>query len=71
MKLPRIRLTREQIAARLQLEVAQDGRSPVARRYGVGDSYITAVIRGERPASARLAQAMGYERVMLYLRDSA
>ena len=61
-------MTETDLIDRLKLEAEQESRSAVARRYRFSLTYIANVLDGRTPPSARLAEAMGFKRVVRFER---
>ena len=61
-------MTEQQIVDRLRLEAEQESQAELARRYGFSPSFMAQVIDGRARVSARLAEAMGYRRVVKFER---
>ena len=61
-------MTPEQLRERLEMEARHESRTAVADRYGFSLSYIGAVLDKRKAISRRLAEAMGYRRVVRFER---
>ena len=59
-------MTQDQLVARLRLESDQESQPIVARRYGFSQSYLNRVLKGQSPISPRLAESLGYRRVVRF-----
>jgi len=59
-------MTQDQLLARLRLEVDQESQPIVARRYGFSQSYLNRVLKERTPVSERMAEALGYRRVVRF-----
>lgn len=61
-------LTDEQMIDRLRSDMERNGlnQSDLARKFDVGRMYISKVLRGEKPLSARIGAALGYEPVRMW-----
>lgn len=58
------------LVGELKAACRRDGLSATARRFHFTVQFISDVVHGRRPVSARLAGAMGYRRVVEYERES-
>ena len=61
-------MTQEQLIERLRLEAEHESARRVADRYGVSHSFLSNVLHGIKPVSPRLAEAMGFRRVVRFER---
>ena len=60
-------LTNDEMLERLKVAAERCGSArQLAHRYNVSNTYLSAVMNGEKPVSARLARAMGFERVIAF-----
>jgi plasmid maintenance system antidote protein VapI len=63
------RITEAQILEELKRKVDRKfGLTQEARRLGITPQYLHNVVNGKRPLSDRVAQAMGYRRVVEFER---
>jgi hypothetical protein len=59
------------VAARLRTEVALSSIRAVAKRYKVSATYVQAVCAGRMRPGAKILKALGFKRVVLYVRRDA
>lgn len=60
-------LTEQELLDYLRTAIQQAGsQQAFARQHGISAQYISDVLRGRREIGAKIAQALGYERVVRY-----
>ena len=59
-------LTEEDVRARLRAAIEAAGQRKFAEEHGFTTSYVHDVIHGRRALAARILQALGIKRIVLY-----
>ena len=59
-------MTQDQLRDRLAREAEDESMTALAQRYQFSQSFLSRVISGEKDISERLANAMGYTRMVIF-----
>ena len=63
--------THEQLIEELGRRAQESSMTEIARQVGVSVVYISEILRGKRPMSDRVAEHLGYERLVIYRKRAA